>query len=185
MELQKVIRGRHSVRKYNTTKPDWRDVIEVIDSARFAPMAGNNYTLKFILVSDPEKIEKLSEMCQQQFIKQTHHVLIVCSSPSRLINEFGQAGKIYARQQAGAGIQNILLSLTEKGLSTCWIGFFVERQIKRLLKIPNEVDVEALLPIGYEFQKPTTKKAKIDLDSALYFDEYKNKQMKKPPKLSA
>ena len=185
MELQKVIRTRKSVRKFKDIKPDWRDIIESIDSARFSPAAGNNYTLKFIVISDREKIEKLSVMCQQDFIKQAHYVIAVCSKPERLINEFGQAGKIYARQQAGAAIQNLLLSLTEKGLSTCWIGFFVERQIKRLLKIPEGVDVEALFPIGYEYQKSLTKKAKIELDSILYFDEYDNKKMKKSHKLSA
>ena len=58
MELGKAIQNRHSVRKFSNKKPNWRTIIECIDSARYAPMAGNNYTLKFILVDNEEKIKK-------------------------------------------------------------------------------------------------------------------------------
>ena len=56
MELDKAIKSRTSVRKFNSKKPNWRNIIECIDAARYAPMAGGNYTLKFILVDEPEKI---------------------------------------------------------------------------------------------------------------------------------
>ena len=36
-----------------------------------------------------------------------------------------------------------------------------------------------MLPIGYEFKKPLTRKIKSDLDRSLYFNSYKNTQMKK------
>ena len=56
MDLTKAIQSRRSVRKFKDKKPNWRDIIECIDSMRYAPMAGNNFTLKFILVTDEEKI---------------------------------------------------------------------------------------------------------------------------------
>ena len=49
MELSKVIEKRKSVKKFTKKKPDWRDIIDAVDSARFAPMAGNKFNLKFIL----------------------------------------------------------------------------------------------------------------------------------------
>ncbi|MEK6827637.1 MAG: nitroreductase family protein [Nanoarchaeota archaeon] len=179
MELDKAIQNRRSVKKFSKKKPNWRTIIECIDSARFAPMAGNNYTIKFIVVDDKDKIKKISESCQQDFIANAQYVMVVCSNPSRPINEYGDAGKIYARQQAGAAIENFLLKITESGLSTCWIGYFVEEQIKKILDIPKGVDVEALFPIGYESEKPRTRRAKIDLDRILYFDSYGNSKMKK------
>ena len=80
---------------------------------------------------------------------------------------------------AGAAIQNFLLKIEEAGLATCWIGHFVEEQVKDELKIPDDVTVEALFPIGYEFTKPR-RKSKIDLDRILYFNSYQNKKMKNP-----
>ena len=178
MELDKAIKSRSSVKKFNSKKPDWRDIIECIDAARFAPMAGGNYSLKFILVDDKENISKIAEACQQHFVGQAHYVVVACSNPSRTTNAYGKQGENYLRQQAGAAIQNFLLKIEESGLSTCWVGYFVENQIKRALGIPEEVNVEAVFPIGFEYEKKHTRKAEIDLDNILYFNSYGQKRMK-------
>lgn len=177
MELDKVIKERHSVRKFTTKKPNWRDIIECIDMARYAPMAGKNFTLKFVLISDKAKIGKISEAAQQDFINQAHYLVVVCSDTSRLTNSFGERGEIYAKQQAGAAIQNFLLKITEKKLSTCWVGHFEESQIKKIVGISKDVDIEAIFPIGYEFGKNSPSK-KIELDRILYFEKYGNIKMK-------
>ena len=109
MELDKAIHSRKSTRKFSNKKPNWRDILECIDAMRYTPMAGNNFSLKFILIDDKEKIQKISESAQQQFIAETDYVVVVYSNPSRTLNSFGEKGKIYSRQQAGASIQNFLL----------------------------------------------------------------------------
>jgi nitroreductase len=182
MELDKAIQDRHSVRKFSNKKPSWKTIIECMDSVRYAPMAGNNFTLKLILVDDTTKIQKIEEACQQPFVGQAKYVVVVCSDPSRPKNAYEKRGEIFTRQQAGAAIQNFLLKIEESGLSTSWVGYFVEEQIKRELKIPEKIQVEAVFPIGYEYLKPR-KKLNIDLDKILYFNTYKNKRMKKERKL--
>src|SRR3990172_3189658 len=122
MELDKAIKGRSSVKKFNSKKPDWRDIIEAIDAARYAPMAGGNYTLKFILVSDEEKINQIAQACQQDFISQVSYVVVACSNASRTTNSYGKQGEVYVRQQAGAAMENFMLKLQDFGLSTCWVG---------------------------------------------------------------
>lgn len=180
MKLDKVIQERKSVRKYSSKKPDWRAIIECIDACRYAPMAGNNFTLKFILVSDKEKIAKLAEASQQPFVGNAEYVVVVCSDSKRTMLAFEERGKMYVKQQAGAAIQNFLLKLTEKGLATCWVGHFVEYLVKEALSIPDNLEVEAMFPIGYESPLPKMKKKqKIDLDRCLYFEKYGKKQMKK------
>ncbi|MFH1787474.1 MAG: nitroreductase family protein [archaeon] len=183
MELDEAIQSRKSVRKFNSKKPDWRDIIECIDAARYAPMAGANYSLKFIIVDKLETIQKLADAAQQDFVSKAQYVVVVCTNPSRTINSFEERGKIYCRQQAGAAIENFLLKIQEKGLSTCWVGLFVDNLVKRALKIPEDINVEAMFPIGYEYSK-TKPKNKIDLDRILYFNEYKNKKMNSPKKLN-
>lgn len=184
MELKKAIQSRTSVRKFKSRKPDWRDIIEAIDAARYAPMAGSNYTLKFILVDDSEKIKKIAEAAQQDFVAQAHYIVVACSKSGRTVNAYGKEGEKYCMQQAGAAIQNFLLKITEFGLSTCWIGYFVESQIKRTLDIPKDVDVEAVFPIGFEYEKKKTRKSNIDLDRILYFNSYGQSKMKIPKKLN-
>lgn len=180
MELDRAIQKRHSVRKYSKKKPDWRNIVECIDSARYAPMAGNNFTLKFILVDDEEKINKIAEAAHQDFISQAKYLVIVCSNPTRPKNLYEkESGEKWNKQQAGAAIENFLLKIEEFKLATCWVGLFDEEIIKRELKIPQEVNVEAIFPVGYEYQKSKTRKVKIDLEKIMYFNEYDNSLRKK------
>lgn len=183
MELDKAIKSRKSVRKFKSKRPDWQLIIECIDAARYAPMAGNNYTMKFILIDDPEAIQKIADCAQQSFITQAHYVVVICSNPSRTTNAYGKRGGIYYRQQTGAAIENFLLKIEDVGLSTCWIGHFTESEIKRELKVPEGVNVEAMFPIGYEYDKKRTRRIKIDLDRVLYFNRYGQKKFRKPKKL--
>jgi len=172
-----AIRKRRSVKKFTTKKPDWRDIIECIDATRYAPMTGNNFTLKFIIVKEKETIQKLADASQQPFVAQAHYVVIACSNPTRTINMFEERGKRYLRQQAGAAIENFLLKIEEKGLATTWVGHFVDYLVKEAVGIPRDIEVEAIFPIGYESDPKTLQKRKIDLDNLLYFEKYGNKKM--------
>ncbi len=183
MDLTKTIKSRRSVKHFSNKKPSWKDIIECIDSARFAPMAGNLFPLRFILVNDKEKIQKIANACQQPFVSEAQYIMVVCSDCKLVLNAYEERAEKFCRQEAGAAIQNFLLKLEEKKLKTCWVGYFVDYLIKEALKIPKDVDVEAIFPIGYESKKPGTKpkstKRKKELDSVLYFEEYKNKKMRK------
>ena len=173
MELDKAIQSRKSVKKFSKKKPDWRKIIEAIDSVRYSPMAGNLFSLKFILVSDKEKIQQLSKASEQEFVADAQYVVVVCSNPSRTLNAYEERGENYLKQQAGTAIQNFLLKLEDFGLATCWIGHFADEKVKNVLKIPKEINVEAFFPIGYESAIAKTKqKRKIELDRILYFEEY-------------
>ncbi len=184
MGVERLIKARRSIKKFKSTKPDWREIIECIDSMRYAPMAGNNFSLKFILVDDKDKIQKLADAAQQDFIADTKYVVVVCTIPGRTEIAYGDRGKNYLKQQAGAAIQNFLLKLTESKLATCWVGHFIDQQVKDALDIPDEIQVEAMFPIGYAYEKPKEKRY-IGLDNILYFNEYGNKNMKEEQKLSA
>lgn len=178
MNLNKTIPLRKSVKKFSSKKPNWRKIIEAVDSARYAPMAGNIFSLRFIIVSNKDKIEKLAKASEQEFVADVQYVVVVCSAPSRTLNAYEERGKNYLKQQAGAGIQNFLLKLEEFGLATCWIGHFVDAKVKKILNIPEEINVEAFFPIGYEKETAKTKqKRKIELDRILYFNEYGKNRM--------
>jgi len=179
MDLDEVIEARKSTRKFSNKKPNWRNIIECIDAARYAPMAGGIYTLKFILISDEEKINQIAVASQQDFIAQAQFVVVVCSSIEKTKNAYGKRGDVWCRQQAGAAIQNFLLKIEEFKLATCWIGHFSEKDVKDILDISDDIQIEAIFPVGYGLEKPRTKKAKINLDRILYFNRYGNTHMRK------
>ncbi|MBT4375858.1 hypothetical protein HOD29_00580 [archaeon] len=180
MQLSNAIKERRSVRSYKPKKPDWRQIIEAIDTARYAPMAGDIFSLKFMLIDDADKIKEIAKWSSQEFIQDAKYVVAFITDPKLTLNAYPELGKKFLRQQAGAAIQNFLLTITEIGLGTCWIAHFNEERIKQLLKIPKENQIEGIFPIAYGKTKPRTKRLKGDLDHTLYFNEWKNRYMKKP-----
>ncbi len=176
------IKSRRSVQKYATQKPDWRDIIECVDAARYAPMAGNIFTPRFILIKNEKTIKKLADAAQQDFIENAHWVVVVCSDTRRTLNSYGQErGERYIRQQVGAAIQNFLLKIQEKGLVTCWVGHFVDDNVRTALNIPEGILIEAMFPIGIpskaKGQTPLKPRKKVDIDTMLFFEKYKQKRI--------
>jgi nitroreductase len=184
MNLDKAIKERHCVRKFKSKKPDWRKILKAIDSATKAPLAGNISTVKFILVTEKDKINELAKAATQDFIAATHYVVVACSDPTQCERSYGKRAERYCRQQAGATIENFLLKITDMKLAACWVGAFSDVTVKRILKIPDNCEVEAILPIGYEMGKITQRK-KPDLDDVLFFNKWKNKFMTKKRKPGA
>jgi len=151
--------------------------MEALELARLAPLAGNISTLRFILVQEQDKIQKLAEASQQSFIANTDCVVVVCSDPAQITRSYGEKAEKYARQQAGAAIENLLLKLTAQGLATCWVGAFYDDQVKSILGIPEDIEVEAIFPIGYEMPQKSKQRVKPDLTNIVYYDTWKNKHM--------
>ena len=124
MELDEAIKERHSVRRFKSKAPDYAPILEALDAAIKVPYAGNINTIRFILVSDREKIVQLAEAAAQDFLATAHYIVVFCSHSENCVRAYGDRGEIYSIQQAGASIQNFLLKITELGLSTCWVGAF-------------------------------------------------------------
>ncbi len=180
MDLDKVLKKRTSIRNYSNKKPKDDKIIDAIEAANLAPSPGNLQILKYIIVDEQETIEKIAKACQQPFIKKAQVIVIVCSNPSSVEKMFDKRTEQYTRQHAGAAIENFLLKITDMKLASTWVGAFSEITIKNTLKIPDEIKVEAVLPIAHESKEKTNKqKPKSDLGNIVYFDEWKNKYKKK------
>src|SRR3989338_40500 len=160
MEFDKVIESRKSVRSFRSKKASWKDVIEAINSALQAPFAGNQNHMNFIIIERQETINRISELTNQLWINECGILVIVCSDDTHLENLYGERGRIYSRQQAGAAIYMLLLKLEDLGLGGCWIGAYTDELVKQKLKIPQHIQVEAIIPVGYEAQGAGVKKPK-------------------------
>ena len=185
MDLKTAIKNRKSVRRYMGKKPNWRKIIRAIDAARFAPSAGGQFAMKFILVSDEKVINELAKAAQQDFVGTAKYVVVAVSDDSKLVRSYGKRGVRYASLQAGAALENFWLALTEQGLATTLVGHFYDEQVKSALNISEDLNVEAIFPIGKETKvKGSERRAKPDLDNILYFEKWKNKKMVPQTKVS-
>lgn len=173
MDFDSVIAKRTSVREFKSKKASWKDVLHAIDAALQAPFAGNHMHLKFLIVENADTIEKLAEYSNQKWMNEVGIVVIVCSDDTNLENLYGERGRVYSRQGAGAAIENFLLKLTELGLDSCWVGAYSDELIKQLLEIPQHIQIEALLPIGYA-KKKSARPRKKTLDHVLNWESWGN-----------
>lgn len=179
MEFDDVLKNRRSVREYSKKEVDFFEIASICESAVQAPMAGNIYSVRSIIVSDKQKKIKIAEACHdQEFIIDASHIIIVCSDPSQLNRSYEEKGKIFARQQAGAAIENMLLKATNFGLATCWIGAFNENELKRILAVPDNIQIEAVIPVGYQKGAKTITKKKPELKSTIFFEKWGQKVAK-------
>ena len=125
MDFDKVINQRHSTREFKTSKkPDIKQILLAIESSTKAPLAGNVPALRYIIVSEKEKIKELAQAAQQDFLSQASFIVVLCSDKKFLEKYYFDRAQRYSRQQAGAAIENFLLKITELGLGSCWIGAF-------------------------------------------------------------
>lgn len=171
MELLDAIEKRRSIRKFKSKRVAWPDILEAIDASTKTPLAGNISTIKFIIVSDPKLKIHLADYSDQPWLAGAEHLLIVCSEDGQLEKMYDDRAAKYARQQAGAAIQNLLLRLTELGIGSCWVGSFLDHEIKNLLKIPSEVNIEAIIAIGHADEKPSAKR-KPSLQNIISWDKW-------------
>jgi nitroreductase len=175
MEFEDVIKKRASIRKYALKKPDIELAIAAIEAAHVAPTPGNLQLLKYMIVENKELITQIAEACQQPFIEQSSLLVIVCSDTKQAEKMYDKRAEKYTRQHAGAAIENFLLTITDLGLASCWVGAFSDFQVHRILHIPENITVEAILPVAYEHKmNRAAQRKRTPLMGKIYFEEYGN-----------
>jgi len=160
MDFYQVIKSRKSIRAYKSDSIN-NDVLDrVLEAGRIAPSAKNIQPWKFIVVKDAKIKQELVSACRNQsFIEQAP--VVVCAVALEKI-AWGNMGGYWSSYPVDVAIalDHIILAATNEGLGTCWIGAYHEAEVKRILKIPDEVKVIALTPIGYPAQEPSLKPRK-------------------------
>ena len=60
MNLQEAIKSRKSTKRFTGKKVNLKKVIRCLDNLRFSPCAGNMFNMKFVIVQDEKKIDKIA-----------------------------------------------------------------------------------------------------------------------------
>src|SRR3990167_6576945 len=146
MELDKCITNRRSIRSYLPKDVGLNKIMDIIESASYAPSAGNIQNWSFIVVKDKKRKTDIAVACLKQYwmIDAPIHV-IVCNKLEKIKRFYGSKGElVYSSQACAAAIENMLLKSYDLGLGSCWIGAFDENALKRILKVPDDVKIEAI-----------------------------------------
>jgi len=173
MDVFEAIKGRRSIRKFDSKEVSDEELRRILDAAIRAPSAGNIQPWSFIVVKNPNKRRDLAGAAYGQiFIAEAPLVIVVCADERASGSGYGSRGRtLYCIQDTAAAIQNILLAAHALGLGSCWVGAFNEDAARKVVKTPPEVRPIALIPIGHPAEKPYVTGRKT-LNSVVHWEKY-------------
>lgn len=163
-----LVKKRYSVRDY-IGKPVEREKLDLcLEAARLAPSACNSQEWTFIIVDDEKLKNKLCDNIfsgiykTNTFTKKAPVLVVVISEREQFFAKI--AG--YLRNlrfyliDIGIAVEHFVLQAAELDLGTCWIGWFNEREAKKILNIPKNKKIDVVLSVGYPAHPPHPKKRK-------------------------
>jgi nitroreductase len=170
MDVLTALRERRSIRSYLNTPIEDEKLNKVLEAARISPSAKNKQEWKFIVVRDEEiKQRLLPAINGRKFVVDAPVIIVACATESSFVMPCGQLAYTI---DLSIAMSYMILEAQELGLGSCWIGGFFENQVKEILRIPENVRVVALTPLGYPAEKPNARPKKM-LEEIVCYDKYK------------
>jgi len=153
MSLIDAVLSRRSVRRYEP-KEIPKDVLDkILEAGRQAPSAANKQPWHFIVLTDSEIKKELSKGLFNRFIKDAPVTIVGCAHKDLIAGKWSIVSTTIA-------LQNMVVAAWAIGVGSCWIGDFNEEKAKRLLSIPENWNIIALVSFGYPAEKPQPRKKK-------------------------
>jgi coenzyme F420-0:L-glutamate ligase / coenzyme F420-1:gamma-L-glutamate ligase len=181
-DLFDVVKQRRSIRKYLPRLVQKEVVLDVLEAAGCAPSAHNSQPWRFIILQDASVKRSLADAMAKAWVKdlQKDGVRVESDKRAERVERFATAPVLIlacltvvdlrkfpdserqmcerdlAVQSFGAALQNLLLAAHAKGLGACWFcaPAFCKETVRKILKIPDAVEPQAFVAMGYPAENP-------------------------------
>lgn len=173
MSFLELVNERESTRKYSD-KPVSRELIDTcLEAARLAPSACNSQPWSFIVIDNEEIKNEIVDKTMSgiyksnSFVKTAPVIIVAVTERSLYIARMG--GMIrdvkYNLIDVGIACEHIALQASELGLGTCWLGWFNEKELKKVLGLPKSTKIDVIMSLGYPDETvPHRNKIRKSLD---------------------
>jgi nitroreductase len=179
VSFAQLVKLRRSVRRYSA-QPVPRQVIDkCLEAARLAPSACNSQPWSFIVVDDEKVKNEIVDRAMSgiyrmnAFVKAAPVLIVVVTEHSRYIARLGGMLRSVKYNLIDIGIagDHLTLQAAELGLGTCWLGWFNERAVKKVLGLSPKQRVDIMISLGYPLESggPLTEKNRRPLDEIRRF----------------
>jgi nitroreductase len=153
--LANLMARQRAVREFTSDPVDDSLVERILEAATRAPSAKNVQILRFVVVKDTAAKKRIGELIEETPgpgstpWAQVPVLIFVCAE-----DPFGDSptGKLAWGGSIYPGIQNLLLAAQAAGLGTVLTtsrGKLKEQQLKEFLGVPDNVNIDAVIPMGY------------------------------------
>jgi nitroreductase len=142
METFDAVRTVLAVRSFRDTALPPDVVRQIVEAGRLTGSSQNGQPWHFIVIEERRTLRELAALAPTgRYIAQAALAIVVATSPS-----------IFAVSDASRAIQSMMLTAWSHGIGSNWVGFHHLDAVKPLLAIPAEMDVLAIIPLGYPAQ---------------------------------
>lgn len=177
MDFLQLAEARQSDRAYERRPVEREKLERILQVACLSPSACNAQPWKFVVVDDPELALRVGKAAaglgMNKFAKEAPvHILIVEESMN--VTSFLGAkikDKYFPLIDIGIAAAHITLAAESEGLGSCILGWFDEKEIKRLVGIPAGKRLLLDVVVGYA-AKPKRKKSRKGLDKVVSYNHY-------------
>lgn len=168
MDFMDLADKRYSCRKYLDKEVEREKIDMCLEASRLAPSAVNAQPWKFIVIDEPELRDKVARETFDKVVtfnkfslKAPVLVVIINENPiaTSFLGRFIQK-RDFSLIDIGISASYFCLKATEGGLGTCILGWFNEKNIKKILNIPLNKSVSLIITLGYPLDESNTKKRK-------------------------
>ena len=162
MSVRDLLLTRRSIRKYKTNQISQDSLQSILESGRYAPSASNGQPWHFIVITNHEIKERLSNRQWSGFIRNSAFTIVGCA----------YEGSLYARQwstiDTTIALQNMVIAAWALGIGSCWVGDFDETEVRRILDIPKDWRIIALISFGIPDETPAATPRKLSSEIVSY-----------------
>lgn len=172
--ILEAIKNRRSVLRFESTAVADAQLEAILEAGRWAPSWINKQPWNFIVIKDQNTKEKLSEAVPTTFIQGLKEAPLCIAVVVNTVED-----PYHYVEDGAAAAQNIALAAHSVGLSSSWIGVYdiqnqkdsAESKVRRILEVPRDIRVIALLPIGQvKFEAP--KKDRKPLGQIVHHEKF-------------
>jgi len=157
MDVMEAIRTRRSIRKYRPDPVPEEELQSVLEALRWSPSWANTQCWEIVVVKDPKVKTELAATLPKgnpaaSSMVNAPVVLVLCGIKGLSGYYKGQAatGKgDWLMFDLGMAMQNLCLAAQAQGLGTVVVGMFEHRKASEILKIPQNIELIAMTPLGY------------------------------------
>jgi nitroreductase len=167
MSFLELTKDRYSVRGYQENEVEKDKLLQVLEAGRMAPSAVNFQPVHLYVLEQKADREKIYEVYNRDWFKEAPVILVICGDHTKSWTR--KDGKDHCDIDAAIVIDHMTLAAVELGLGTCWICAFDAQRCHEILQLPENLEVIALLAIGYANVLPTTEKKRKPLEEFVTF----------------
>ena len=166
-----LVEKRKSIRSYKSDAVEKEKLYYILEAFRLAPSAKNLQPWKLIVITDKAIIQELVPACRNQaFIAEAPVVIAVCVKEEEAYATMG--GYLNSSPvDVGISFEHLMLAAAEQGLGSCWIGAFNEKEVGKVLGVPENARVAALTPVGYPDAHGRERKRK-SVEEVVSYNKY-------------